>query len=54
MGPQTGTEDGRLGTDSWMAARRMLNAWGYNAGTVDGIAGPQTRAASWNHNATGC
>lgn len=31
-----------------------LNAWGYNAGTPDGVAGTQTTTAFWNYNATGC
>ncbi|WP_217545206.1 peptidoglycan-binding protein [Streptomyces sp. GbtcB6] len=44
-GFSAGTEDGQLGTNSWMAAQRMLNAWGYNAGTVDGIVGTNTITA---------
>ncbi|MFJ4526104.1 peptidoglycan-binding protein [Streptomyces sp. NPDC088810] len=31
-----------MGTHSWKAAQRMLNAWGYDAGTVDGVVGPDT------------
>ncbi|WP_326798201.1 hypothetical protein OG946_24745 [Streptomyces sp. NBC_01808] len=34
-----------LGTDSWKAAQRFFHALHYDAGTVDGIAGPGTKAA---------
>lgn len=41
-GYNPGTIDGKLGTNSWMAAQRLLNARGHNAGDVDGAVGPNT------------
>lgn len=40
-----GTIDGQLGTDSWKAAQRFFNYYGYNgdvALVVDGVVGPNT------------
>ncbi|MEY9993342.1 peptidoglycan hydrolase-like protein with peptidoglycan-binding domain [Streptomyces sp. V4I8] len=41
-GYNPGTIDGQLGSNSWMAAQRLLNARGHNAGDVDGVVGPNT------------
>jgi peptidoglycan hydrolase-like protein with peptidoglycan-binding domain len=41
-GYSPGTIDGQLGSDSWAAWQRFLNALKSNAGTVDGEVGPNT------------
>ncbi|KOU02605.1 peptidoglycan-binding protein [Streptomyces ardesiacus] len=44
--------DGIVGPKTIRGLQRYLNAHGYNAGTADGIAGPQTKAAFWEFNET--
>lgn len=42
QGFNPGTVDGKLGTASWKATQKAFNAWALDAGTVDGIVGPDT------------
>ncbi|MFF0449091.1 peptidoglycan-binding protein [Streptomyces sp. NPDC004609] len=53
MGLNAGTVDGEVGPNTIRALQRYLNIHGYGL-VVDGIAGPATRAAFWDFNATGC
>ncbi|MBT2419078.1 peptidoglycan-binding protein [Streptomyces sp. ISL-22] len=52
-GHNAGTVDGALGPNTIRALQRYLNTFGYGL-AVDGDAGPATRAAFWDFNATGC
>ncbi|MFD8705164.1 peptidoglycan-binding protein [Kitasatospora sp. NPDC059648] len=48
LGYNAGTVDGILGPNTITALQKFLGV------TPDGIAGPQTRGAFWDYNATGC